>query len=316
MMHLDILIPTYRRPALLARALGSIARARVPEGLTSGIIVVNNNSGDETPQVVEDFARRAPLPVRCVTELKQGLSHARNAGIAASSADLIGMIDDDEEIAEDWLEVAERSFRGRPELAFIGGPYHGNWSQDPPAWLPSSFRGVVGEVNLGPAVKPFTQGGADLLLGGNAVVRREWLERAGPYNPALGRSGANFASGEDLDMFDRLTALGARGEYRPDLVIHHYIPPERLTKRYFRRWAWGNGHSLGMLHRARPEPVPQIAGIPRYRIRVALEAGVRALFRAHRRWTAPGEAFAEELRLREFGGFLAGRFRTPSTDHR
>lgn len=307
-LNLDIVIPTHNRAELLERTLGSMTRARRPDGASVSVIVVDNNSADETRTMVERFSASAPLPVRYVFEDRPGSSHARNAGIAASSAPLIGMIDDDEEIAEDWIDVVARCFGNRPELDFIGGPYRGNWSQDSPPWLPPSFMGVIGVVDGGSDVIPYDEQFPGILLTGNAVIRREWLERTGGFDTSLGRTGTNLMGGEDNDMYHRLLALGAKGEYRPDLVIYHHIPPERLTKSYFRRWVLSVGRSKGRLQQTWPEPVPYLAGIPRYRIRHAL-GSLRRLLLTPRRWkTDPGAAFSDELSIRELVGFAAARW--------
>jgi GT2 family glycosyltransferase len=78
------------------------------------------------------------------------------------------------------------------------------------------------------------------LPGGNAVIRRAVLERCGPYATDILRTHARLLSGEDADMYERLLAVGAQGFYTPDLIVFHHIFPERLTKRYFRRWAFWN----------------------------------------------------------------------------
>lgn len=311
-LHLDIVIPTHNRAVLLERTLASITRARKPANACVSVIVVDNNCHDDTPALVRRIAATSPIPIRYVAEKRPGSSHARNAGIAASSAVLIGMIDDDEEIAEDWIEVVARCFADRPDLHFAGGPYRGNWSQDAPPWLPPDFRGVIGVLDSGTDIIPYDDNYPGILLTGNAVVRREWLERAGGFNTALGRTGTNLMGGEDTELYRRLLVLGAKGEYRPDLVILHHIPPERLTKAYFRRWVFFVGRSKGRLDRSWPEPVPYVAAIPRYRIRKALGAIRRLLFSPGRRRADPGTAFSDELHVREFIGFATSRWFGPS----
>ncbi len=73
-----------------------------------------------------------------------------------------------------------------------------------------------------------------ILMGGNAVIRRDALTRAGKYSTALSRTGTRLLGCEDEDMYHRLLARGAHGRYVPDLVIFHHVPATRLTKRYFR----------------------------------------------------------------------------------
>jgi hypothetical protein len=96
------------------------------------------------------------------------------------------------------------------------------------------------------------------------------LLAAGPYDPALGpTAAARLGSGEDDDMQRRLHAMGARGQYRPALVIYHHVPAERMTRAYHRRWFVRHGASMGTMARgagAAREAVPYLLGAPRYRV--------------------------------------------------
>jgi glucosyl-dolichyl phosphate glucuronosyltransferase len=102
-----------------------------------------------------------------------------------------------------------------------------------------------------------------MLMGGNAVIKRSALAMVGPYNVGLGRTDKGLLSCEDEDMFHRLLANGFKGEYIPDLVIYHYVPRERMTRQYHRRWCWGRGTSMGMLARTRTPDVVELFRIPR-----------------------------------------------------
>ena len=53
-------------------------------------------------------------------------------------------------------------------------------------------------------------------------------------------------------MYHRLLAPARAGRYVPDLVIYHHVPAARLSKRYFRRWCFWRGVSLGVMDRDRP----------------------------------------------------------------
>src|SRR4051812_30292429 len=99
-MTLDVVVPTYNRSQLLRRTIQSLVSAPIPEDLHVTIIIVDNNSKDDTAHVVSEFQSPADRALRYVLELKQGLSHSRNAGIAAGTGELIGFIDDDEEVEE------------------------------------------------------------------------------------------------------------------------------------------------------------------------------------------------------------------------
>jgi glycosyltransferase involved in cell wall biosynthesis len=305
-LRLDVVIPTYNRAWLLRRTLDSLLTAERPTGLSVTVLVVDNRSTDDTRAVVEQYVPRFSGALRYVYESTPGRSSALNAGIAAGNGELVGMIDDDEEVDRGWLNTVADAFTD-PNVDFIGGPYVPRWGAEKPAWLRSSYRAAVGWVDSGPVVQQFGPGFDAMLMGGNAVIRRRILERVGPYATDLGRaSEKQLLSCEDRDMFNRLLANGARGFYRPDLVILHYVPPERLTKRYFRRWSFWHGVSLGMLDRRQPAPVPYLAGVPRYLIGAAVRGTVSAL-RGMFQSRAEGSIFARELAWRELAGFAYGK---------
>src|SRR5690242_15202646 len=153
-MKLDVIIPTYNRQDLLPLTLNSLLAAEVPEGLEVGVTVVDNNSTDETRAVIESFAEKSGGMVRYVFEQHQGRSHALNAGVRATDGDLVGVIDDDEEIDAQWYKVAFEAFRTK-DLDFVGGPYVPQWSISPPPWLPPQYGSVVGWVNGGEREVPF-----------------------------------------------------------------------------------------------------------------------------------------------------------------
>ncbi len=305
-MRLDVIVPTYNRQDLLPLALNSLLAAEIPAGLEVGITVVDNNSTDGTRAVIESFQKKFGERIRYCFERQQGRSHALNAGIAATSGDLVGIIDDDEEIDRNWYATAFAALKDG-KLDFIGGPYVPRWSISPPAWLPREYGGVVGWVDGGDKVVPFDSTYPGILMGGNAVFTRAVLEKVGPYTTWLGRTDKGLLTGEDEELYGRLLAHGARGMYLPNLIIHHYIPSERVTKSYFRRWCFWRGVSLGLLDRTRRLPCAYLFGIPRWHYRNA----IRGMFSTVRHLVVkpknPAQAFAAELGVWDWLGLLYGR---------
>ncbi|MDT5159239.1 MAG: hypothetical protein QOH51_3596 [Acidobacteriota bacterium] len=305
-MELDVLIGTYNRCELLPRALASLLEAEVPEGLSVRVIVIDNNSKDKTREVVESWREKFGGRLSYVFEAKQGKGNALNAGIAAATGDLIGMIDDDEEIEARWYKTIQAAFQD-PQLDFIGGPCLPRWGAPQPPWLPKAYPGVIGWIDGGGKVLTYGLDYEGILMGGNAVLRRSVFERVGVYASGLGPNGKHIMLGDDQDMFDRLMEANVRGQYRPDLVILHYVPPERLTKRYFRRWCFWNGVSLGVIDRQRPAPVKYLAGVPRWfygkAARSVLGMGRDTLSRDK----DPEQFFTRELSVWALAGFFYGK---------
>ena len=307
MITIDVVIPTYDRPALLEKAVASLLAARLPDGVARRILVVDNNSPPSTGELLTRLAQAAPGVVVPLAERRQGRSAALNAGITASTAELIGIIDDDETVGPGWFE-ATREWMQKPGVGFIGGPVRGAWENPPPHWLPKDRPAVVGELDPGPVPLPFGPEFPGMLMGGNCVVRREVFDRVGLYATNLGRTDVGLLSGEDHDFYLRLLAAQVQGWYVPALEIYHHIPKERATRKYFRSWSFWHGVSLGRMARKEREPAAYLAGIPRYHFGKAV-AGLRAMVRAD-----AAVRFGGELNWWTLAGMLYGRHRKPPRD--
>ena len=303
MTTLDVVIPTFNRAPLLRRTLDSLLAADPPAAMSFAVTVCDNRSTDDTRAVVAEYQPRFAGRLHYVYETVPGRSAALNAGIAATTADLVAMIDDDEEVDRTWLRCIDSAFED-PATDFIGGPYVPRWTVQPPQWLPPGYGSVIGRVDSGSEVRQYGPGFDGMLMGGNAVIRRALLTRVGPYRTDLGRSPTRLLSCEDDDMFQRLLAAGARGFYRPDLIIHHYVAPERVSKSYFRRWCYWRGVSLGILDRKQPQRVAYVFGIPRYMCGRALRALASSATALR---LLPAQRFEHELALWDLFGFVHGR---------
>lgn len=312
-LRLDVIVPTYERPRSLRRTLETLLMAPVPEGLVARVIVVHNDFSDKTAEVIRDFSDRFVGRVAYVRERRRGKSYALNTALATTQADLIGLVDDDEEIDPGWYEAIVAAFADE-SVDFIGGPCLPCWGAVPPSWLPVQWRGVIGFVDDGDRPMVFGKDAPGMLMGGNAVLRRSAIERVGHYSTALGPTPERrLLSGEDQDLYARLLESGAHGLYLPTLKIYHYVPPERLTKRYYRQWSFWNGVASGFIDRLSPQPVTHLGRVPRHLFGSAVRGIVRAL-------TFSGDSadrFSGELAVWHLAGFLYGSYwyRQPALAH-
>ena len=306
-MKLDILIATYNRCELLGRALRSLLDSSVPPGAEVCVTVIDNNSTDATRQVVEGWMPAFGGRLRYLFEKNQGKSWALNSGIAATSGDLLGIIDDDEEIDPNWFVCCFSAFAD-PAVDFIGGTTLPNWSQPPPVWLPSRYRAVVGQCQICSEKRQYGPALDAVLAGGNAVIRRSFLDKLGssPYSTKLGRIGRGLLAADTM-FFEHLLEAGGRGFYIPDLMVRHYVQPNMLTKRYHRRWCFWEAASLAFQDKLKPSSDVHLLGIPRWHFRMSL----MGLARWARGLVLPGArpevAFSGQLDFVRLLGFLYGR---------
>jgi glucosyl-dolichyl phosphate glucuronosyltransferase len=309
-MRLDLLVATFRRPQLLQRALESVARAERPRRLQVEVIVINNDRGDLLPGLEATLAA-LPCRARIIHEPAPGKSAALNAGIAASTADYLGFIDDDEELAADWFRVVEDALTANP-VDFIGGRVLPLPGDAVPDWVPSGYQAVLGTADSGPVELPYGVDFPGMLKGGNAVISRAILDKVGPYSLDLGpRADRRLFSCEDEDMYLRLIEAGAQGRYLPNLVVHHCLHADRLRKNYYRAWSFWQGASKGVLDRRHRTPFHHIAGIPRYVYGEAIR-GLFSWLRSTVTGGPPDVRLTAELSVwnlagRLYGGHVLGR---------
>ena len=304
--RLDVLIPSHNRATLLVRAVRSVLAADPVPGLDVHVTVILNGCTDRSADRMTALEGDAAGRLTVLQDRRRGKSLALNAGIAATSGHLVGMIDDDEEVDSQWVRVAWDAFQD-PELEFTGGPYVPCWDAPPPAWVPADYLAVLGSADCGAVEREYGPHFPGILKGGNAIIRRRTLERVGPYLAHLGPGAySRLFSCEDEEMYLRLLAAGAKGRYLPRLIVYHQVSVARLTPDYYRRWCFWRGVSRGVMDPLHPLPVSYLGGIPRFLFGHAARAALR-LAAGVARPLPPPVKLAEELKIWDLAGYLYGR---------
>ena len=245
----------------------------MPEEFEIEVMVVDNNSVDNTAEVVEKMKPSfRGIRLSYLFEPRQGRSMAVNAGIRATTSDLISTIDDDEQVSEHWYTEIHRIFSGQwDELDFAGGKILPNLESDPPEWVEPLKSGALCWRDFGDR-EWFYDKNSPMITGAHGIFKRSVFEKVGMYNENLGVKGKGFLGGEDEVLYDQLMDHGCRGIYCPQLVVHHDVPSRRLTKGFYRQWLVGVGRSrrIADLHYKRLEGT-RFLGIPRWMYRLAAE---------------------------------------------
>jgi glycosyltransferase involved in cell wall biosynthesis len=320
-MKYSIVIATYNRATELERTLDSLANLVVDSAWE--LIVVDNNSTDETSRLVAEKARSYPVALALVHERQQGRSAALNTGIRLARGRIIATTDDDVRVPGGWLETAAAALDSW-SCDYVGGRVLPLWGGERPAWLPdrgSRQWAVVALLDYGDRPFEFRE---RVPLGVNMAFRREAFDRAGGWSTELGRKAGTLLGQEVREWCVRARAAGVRGFYVPGMVVHHVVARDRLNKRYFRRWFYWRGISRAMLYaragldmeapqqtRLDFTKVPHVLGVPRYLYRTCA-ASVRDLARALARGDEVA-AFEHELWLWFFAGILRQRWKDQRT---
>ena len=315
-----VLIPTYNRAALLDETLGYLRHTIVRPQRRWEVLVVDNNSTDDTRRVVERHATSFPVPLRYLHEPAQGRSNALNAGISAAHGEIVAMTDDDVRVDEGWLEAACAALLDAtdPTVDYAGGPVAPIWEANPPEWLDLTRGDLWGTIAIQDhGTQPFDYDqGRKVPLGANMAARRSLFDRIGGFRTDLGRSSGRLVMGQEVpELLMRARAAGLRGRYVPSMRVHHHIPARRLEREYFRRWWFGKGVSRSVLERSRPvtelgvdlRTTPHILRVPRYMYGTALRDALGWMRNAALRRRA--DAFRHEMMLAYFAGYFLSRTR-------
>jgi GT2 family glycosyltransferase len=245
-MKVTVAIPTHNRAKYLRQTLAGIAGQDFPRDRLE-VLVIDNNSRDDTRQVVESFAGSRPAP-RYFLETAQGLDHARNRAIAEASGDIILFADDDILVDPDWISSIAAPFARDDEhhIGAVGGEVTPVFPDGLPPWLDDAHEPLAYRITAGPL--PPSQS----PMGANLAIPRWVFEKHGLFHTALDRQGARLFSGGDGEMIRRLRENGLEIWFVPGANVRHQIPASRLNLGYALRHAFDSARSRVVDRAGRP----------------------------------------------------------------
>lgn len=235
MTPIAVLVPTFRRPDSLERALRSLfAQARTPDE----IIVSDNDPAGSARARVEALQGEAPCPLIYVHAPQPGVSNARNAGFAAASAPRIAQLDDDESAPPHWLGALEAA-HDRSGTGVTFAPVHARADQAGPvlnAWLTRLYSRAP-DHEEGLINKPYGCG--------NSLIDRDRCALPAPVFD----DEANETGGEDDILFAVLADCGVRFGWAPGAEVIEHVETSRATFGHAARrsFAYGQGPSQAAL---------------------------------------------------------------------
>ena len=276
--RVTVAICTWNRHALLRQTLQQMTLLRVPAHIEWELLIVNNNCSDATDAVIKDFISK--LPVRRVFQPVPGLSNARNLASLESKGDFIIWTDDDVLVTPEWLEEYVKAFETYPDAAIFGGPIAPWFPVAPPSWLEQAWAQVSNAyacIDYGMVAVSLTA--QRVPFGANMAVRKDCVAKY-PYDPYLGVRPGSRMGGEETDVIRRALTDGHTGWWIPAACVRHYIPPERQTLKYLRRWFYAYGMYLGR-HEDADNRTAQLLGRPRWLWKQMIVTELRYQIRRH-----------------------------------
>jgi len=258
-MDISVILCTYNRCESLRRALASIAGSESSESLKWEVLIVDNNSQDQTYELAQEFCHVHPDRFRYVFEERPGKSNALNTGVREAKGRVLAFMDDDVIVEPAWLfnltyPLINESWAGS------GGPILPEWTGAPPAWLPDDKR-LLTPLPL------FDLGAATRLMeeppfGTNMAFQASMFEKYGMFRTDLGPTPFSEVRSEDTEFGLRLLKGGEKFRYVPSAVVYHRVEPNRLRKSYFLRWWRDKGRADVRQYGIEGEKQWCVGGIP------------------------------------------------------
>lgn len=230
-MDISIIIPTYNNSKILRKTLENISKINTVQDISYEIIVVNNNSTDDTQQVLDILSKE--FPIKSFFQPQQGISHAKNTGIINSTGKLVIFTDDDIRPDINWMSAYWKAYCNNPDGYFWGGSVVSEFESIAPSkellrYAPPSVRGL----DLGPNERLIDQ--HEYFIGASWACTRETLENFGLFNIELGLNPSKKAVmvGEETELMERLRKKGYQSLYLPNATVHHFVPTKKTTLKH------------------------------------------------------------------------------------
>ena len=252
---ISIIVCTYNRCESVRILLQNLERQNISPSVTWEILLVDNNSNDQTKSVVESFIANGAMDLRYIFEGRQGKTYALNAGIALAKGGIIAFTDDDVTLDPDWILQLKAAF-DEHQCMGVGGKIIPVWTCERPNWFvvngSHKLMTVIIEYDLGEEAFQLTVP----AWGANMAFRKRVFDEHGLFRTDLTRC-------EDTEFCRRLINAGESFFYAPKAIVYHPVEEKRTNKKYFLRWYFDYGRAV-----VRVEGIPKNAicyyGVPRY----------------------------------------------------
>ena len=227
---ISIIIPTYNRAHLLPLTLDSFLAQDYPQDRCE-IIVVDNNSKDNTSEVVKGYVGKAGIPIKYIFEQRQGVHYARNSAAKVTKGEILFFTDDDMIADPRLLKELARVFELDPMIGTATGLVIGKFDVDPPEWVKKYL--INGYLSLTDKNKQedIVVSRADCgVYSCHQAIKREVFFQSGGFNPE-NTAGVWIGDGE-TGLNIKIQSLGYKFAYTSKSIIQHIIPKNRTTLKY------------------------------------------------------------------------------------
>ncbi|MEQ8962090.1 MAG: hormogonium polysaccharide biosynthesis glycosyltransferase HpsE [Coleofasciculus sp. C2-GNP5-27] len=238
-----VAIPTYNGASRLPKLLDKLRQQTDLDQISWEILVIDNNSTDDTAQVVANYQTNGFFdpPLRYYFETQQGLAFARKRAIQEAKGTFIGFLDDDNLPTPDWIAAAYAFGQAHPRAGAYSGQIHGEFEVEPPPGF-EKIQAFLAIRQHGTEPHLFQPEKLRLPPGAGLVVRKKaWCESVPNHPGLIGRVGKTKVAGDDYEVLLYMYKAGWEIWYNPQMHINHCIPRQRLERAYLLSLARGTG---------------------------------------------------------------------------
>lgn len=238
-----VAIPTYNGETRLPKILDKLREQTRTEDISWEVLIVDNNSRDNTAKVVQEYQATwlESVPLRYVFEPEQGAAFARARAVREAKGEFVGFLDDDNLPAPDWLAEAYSFVQEHPKCGAFSGQIHGDFEVNPP----ENFKKIQVFLAIrehGPLSHQFEPDKLRLPPAASLVFRKNaWCESVPPRPTLTGKLPGVMVQGDDYEPLLYMHKAGWEIWYHPALHTYHQIPRQRLERDYLRSLARGCG---------------------------------------------------------------------------
>lgn len=252
MPTISIVVCTFNRAQELGDFLNRLESHVLRSNLDAEIVLVDNNSSDETPNILVTYKANSKLSVTTVREARQGANHARNTGIRVARSQLLVFTDDDVDFSDTWLRDFADYMQAHPECQVATGEVIPKFMLPRPEWLKDSMLNIYGQQNYGGT--PVDIQFPDFPVEMNMAVRAQLFERYGGFCTAFNRDDKTLMSNDGKFFFYQLSQHKEIVKYIPCAHLFHLIPDTRITPAWvIRRYFWQGVSDIAFQHLVKPQ---------------------------------------------------------------
>lgn len=235
MIDFTVVIPTYNGASRVPDILEKLRSQQGTENITWEIIVVDNNSSDQTANVIQDMIAswQEVFPLRYIFAAQQGAAFARHQGLEEAQGELVGFLDDDNWPDVNWVAEAYHFGKNYPQAGAYGGQIHGVYEVPPP----ENFKAIEGFLAIrerGLEPNRYHPEVLSLPPGAALVVRKQVWDTVVPKRPQMSGKlpDGKMVQGDDWEPLMYFHKAGWEIWYNPTMQTYHQIPAWRLERDY------------------------------------------------------------------------------------